>query len=525
MKLRYDKETEQFIVVESSRTEYHQLQLWLTRHIKGWKFNPAVKAGVWDGKLSYFKNGRFNLGLWKEAITGLKEIGASVQIENKEDFPLNRDITLQDVQEFVDDFFKDHKLQKKDGTWIKFTPYEHQVQAAFKVLKNKYCLAEVATSGGKTLIISLVYFYILKNMNPDAKLLIITPSISLVTQFYDELMDFNLGLNAKYDGGNKNPLDLRVEEIMSEKPRKHNRDEDPNVYIGTYQSLEKWPKEFFEQFYIVSVDESHKAKSSTINKILKKTFRKAEYRFGVSGTFPTEETCEILTIQSVLGPKITEVSADELRSKGIITPMEIKVVLMNHNNPEFGQRVNEVRKASGKDAHLYEKDFIHRSDKRLDFISKIVSKCQGNVLVLFHTIEYGQKILDKLTKDILDRDFHYIDGEVSGKKREDIKVEMEKSEENMKVLVGSYGCLSTGVSIRYITHIVFADSFKSEQIVIQSIGRGLRLHEKKEKLVVFDLVDVFDSTNFNNILYTHFKERSKFYTKRKYPYSITKIKL
>jgi superfamily II DNA or RNA helicase len=525
MKLKYDKENEQFVVTESTRIEYHQLELWLTRHVKGWKYNPAVKAGVWDGKMTFFKNGRFNMGLWKEAINGLKEVGANVHIENKEDFPLNREVTLESVQQFVDEFFKDHRFRKKDGSWEKFTPYEHQVQAAFKILKNRYCLAEVATSGGKTLIISLVYFYILKNINPDAKLLIITPSISLVTQFYDELIDFNLGHNVKHDGGNKNPVDLRIEEVMSDKPRKHSRDEDPNVYIGTYQSLEKWPKEFFHQFYVVAVDESHKSQSGTITKILKRTFKKAQYRFGVSGTFPTEETCEILTIQSVLGPKITEVSADELRAKGIITPMDIKAVILNHNNQEFNDKISQIRKISGKDAHLIEKDFIHRSEQRLDFISKIVQKCNGNVLVLFHTIEYGQKLIDKLSKEMPDRDFHYIDGEVSGKKREGIKSEMEKSEENMKVLIGSYGCLSTGVSIRYITHIVFADSFKSEQIVIQSIGRGLRLHEKKDKLVVFDLVDVFNSQNFNNILYSHFKERTKFYIKRKYPYKIIKVNL
>ena len=138
MKLRYDKENEQFIVTESTRIEYHQLELWLTRHVKGWKYQPAVKAGVWDGKMSYFKNGRFSMGLWKEAVTGLKEIETSVQIENKNDFPLNRDVTLDDVQEFSDEFFKDHKFKKKDGDWVKFTPYEHQVQSAFKIIKTGY---------------------------------------------------------------------------------------------------------------------------------------------------------------------------------------------------------------------------------------------------------------------------------------------------------------------------------------------------------------------------------------------------
>ena len=55
MKLRYDKENEQFIVTESTRIEYHQLELWLTRHVKGWKYQPAVRAGVWDGKCLILK--------------------------------------------------------------------------------------------------------------------------------------------------------------------------------------------------------------------------------------------------------------------------------------------------------------------------------------------------------------------------------------------------------------------------------------------------------------------------------------
>jgi hypothetical protein len=41
------------------------------------------------------------------------------------------------------------------------------------------------------------------------------------------------------------------------------------------------------------------------------------------------------------------------------------------------------------DAFRIEKDFIQQSDKRLEFIKKLVTKCQDNTLLLFHTIEYG----------------------------------------------------------------------------------------------------------------------------------------
>ena len=398
-------------------------------------------------------------------------------------------------------------------------------------------MAEVATSGGKSLIISIVIFYTLKNLKPDAKFLLIVPSITLVTQFYDNIIEYNHGVNnlaeirdkkidSVLDNKDYTSCDIRIEEVMSDRPRKYSGTENPNIYIGTYQSLEKWPKQFFQQFHTVACDEAHGAKAKTITGILQKTFGSAYSRFGVSGTFPTDESCEILTIQSVLGPKITEVSANELKEKGIITPMNIKVVMMNHQDLDYSERLEYIKRSGmGKEALELEKSFIHDSDRRLNFIKKIVEKCDKNTLVLFHSIEYGQKILNKLRSEISGKDFFYIDGEVRNKEREQIKKFMEETGSNTKILIASYGTLSTGVSINAIFNVIFADSFKSEQIIIQSIGRALRLHEEKKTALIFDLVDVFTMENPKNTLFRHFKEREKFYLKRKYPYTITKVNL
>ena len=450
MKFRYDKEKEELVVSEATRIEYHQMNIWLTRHIKGYKYMPAFKMGVWSGKQSYFRDGRINLGLWKEALRGCQEIGVPFIVENKEDFPINRDITLEKVKTFCDDFFADHKVKTKSGEWVSFMPYEHQVESAYKILKNRFCMAEVATSGGKSLIISIVLFYTLKHMDKSAKFLIIVPSITLVTQFYDNVLEYNLSANTLEDMRDKKieaiiedkigACDIRIEEVMSDRPRKYSGTDDANVYIGTYQSLEKWPKEFFEQFHTIVTDEAHGAKSNTMTKILERTFNNAWSRFGVSGTFPEDDTCEILKIQSVLGPKITEVSATELKNKGIIAPVEIKVVVLNHDDREFEERLKLIRKAGmGKDAFNIEKDYIHISEKRLDFIKKIVDKCDNNTLVLFHTIEYGKMILNKLQTDIKDKDFYYIDGEISGKKREVIKKEMEKTKSKIEYTILNFG--------------------------------------------------------------------------------------
>jgi hypothetical protein len=82
-------------------------------------------------------------------------------------------------------------------------------------------------------------FWTLKNMDPDAKFLIIVPSITLVTQFYDNIMEYNFGnnfLDKSVDNGDTDgysPCDIRVEEVMSERPRKYSGTDNANVYIGT----------------------------------------------------------------------------------------------------------------------------------------------------------------------------------------------------------------------------------------------------------------------------------------------------
>ena len=459
MNFKYDPTEEKLIIQDSSRIEYHQINLWLTRHVKGYRYMPAFKMGVWNGQQSYFESGKVTLGLWRECLKACKEIGVPFNIENKEDFPLNRDVTLEGVQDFCKTFFKEHKLKNKTtGEWVDFVPYDYQIDTAFKILKNRYCMAEVATSGGKSLVISIIIFYILKHINPDAKFLIIVPSITLVTQFYENIMEYNYGGNFlhKYqdkidfrdckidriveDYPDYSPCSIRMEEIMSDKPRKYSGPSQPNIYIGCYQSLEKWPKEFFKQFHTVACDEAHGAKSTTLTSILKRTFQHAYYRFGVSGTFPSEDSLEILTIQSVLGPNVTKIEAKKLVESGTITPMTIKAVILNHASSELNERLDYIKKmGAGADAFRYEKEFMQQSDKRLEFIKKLIDKCDSNTLLLFHTIEYGTRIFEKLKSEITNKDFYYIDGEVNNKQREFIKKEMERTKQKVEYTILNFG--------------------------------------------------------------------------------------
>lgn len=91
--------------------------------------------------------------------------------------------------------------------------------------------------------------------------------------------------------------------------------------------------------------------------------------------------------------------------------------------------------------------------------------------------------------------------------------------ENAKdaILIASYGTYATGINLKRLHHVVFASPSKSRYRVLQSIGRGLRLHESKKVVYVMDIIDDAHDVKYHNYAYKHWFERVKFYTEEQFP--------
>jgi len=527
MKLEYMPGVERIKILPENNTEARGIKNWLDRYVDGYMFDPAYKNRLWNGKKTLYnkEDDTIPMGLWREAFKCCEEFGYTFEFVNKDEFPLNREIKKIKFETFIKEWFGGYK----------FEPREYQIRVAYNILKNRYCNIEVATSGGKTLIYSMTLFYLLTH-NPQAKFLLIVPSKTLVTQFYNDILEFN------WD----NRLAINIQEIFdaTENPRHTDPSKPANLVIGTFQSLSdavKFPKKYFMPFYSIVGDEFHKGRNNSYRKIFKKTIGTAYYRWGMSGTFPKDETYEMLEIMAKTGPVVDIVKAKELMDVGFITKVKIKQVFMYHNNWEFAERLEIVASRDKKSAYDLEVQKIQETPERLDIINKIVSQCKSNTLVLFHNTDYGQKILEKLKLNNPEKEFYYIDGSVKNNgnsknienNRTYIKSQMNLSDGKVKVLVASFFTLSTGVSINAITNVIFCQSFKKAQVIIQSIGRALRLHEDKKYAYVFDLIDVFNhddfakrtKSKFKNILLNHGKERLKIYEHEQYPTDSIEIQL
>ena len=89
------------------------------------------------------------------------------------------------------------------------------------------------------------------------------------------------------------------------------------------------------------------------------------------------------------------------------------------------------------------------------------------------------------------------------------------------IIVATYGTMSTGVNIRKIHGIVLFANSKSKIKVLQSLGRGLRKHPEKSKVIIYDIVDDMRWVSkrgklHKNYLFEHWEERTKYYTEQKF---------
>ena len=100
----------------------------------------------------------------------------------------------------------------------------------------------------------------------------------------------------------------------------------------------------------------------------------------------------------------------------------------------------------------------------------------------------------------------FLSGRDDVDEREKWRKRMEKRKDI--VLIATYGILSTGVNIPSLSHVVLASPFKSKIRVLQSIGRALRKHEKKEDTGA-TIYDIQDQTKY---LSKHNGIRSRYYS-------------
>ena len=166
------------------------------------------------------------------------------------------------------------------------------------------------------------------------------------------------------------------------------------------------------------------------------------------------------------------------------------------------------------DAYREELDYTYESTFRNDLLTKLCEKLENNTLILVNHIKHGEQLMDHLSL-LKNKQVYFIRGEVEVEERDNIKKIMEK--DSNVVCVAISAIFSTGINIKNLHNIVFAAGGKSFIRTVQSIGRGLRKHLSKNKLIIFDICD--------RLRYgiRHYEKRKDIYDTEKIKYTETNI--
>ena len=483
------------------------------------------KKNPWyETETSFLNNfGMLPIGLWTELVRYAYLKNVRLDFDPKiNEILQDTKIEFNTFKYYVDGLFE--KAVDENGNSVEMRSY--QLEGVFKLLKFRKACVEVTTSGGKTLM-SYILFKFLRDVKQVKKMLYIVPNKNLAVQSYEKY--------DKYEDWVQGSHNYLPAYLCGDMPKKQ-REKVPNsdVLFATYQSLSNIKEnEFFDKFDSVIVDECHHSRASTIKKILKRCHN-AKYVFGMTGTFPKEDSFDRFVIESFIGPLVFKLTAFELINvHKAATPIYVINTYLNYASESEKKMLYECRKMKDKDdvsagMRLLEQEmmFVNKNYNRMKYICDIVTKSKQNTLVLFNDVKdskgYGRKMFEYL-KENTDKTVFYADGHTDAKTRDYYNKRMDEDETGNTVIVGSQGTYSEGIDIANIGVIILAESFKSENILRQSIGRGMRLGNK-DKVVMFDIVDDLrygeDGVNDwlkNNYLWKQHLERTKAYKEHQFP--------
>lgn len=449
--------------------------------VPGAKFMPSYKNKFWDGKVRLFsmKTHKIYIGLLPYVDEFCRERGyefGGIQ----EVIGDKTKITDEDVDFFING---DGLIP---GLGLPFEPRDYQIEAFKTAVQYGRQLLLSPTASGKSLIIYLLCRWYEGEMSlPNCKTIIIVPTTSLVEQMTKDFKEY--GYNEEickiYSGQPVFPADIT---------------------ISTWQSFAKAPKEVLQGFDVVIGDEAHLFKAQTLKGILEK-MKHTGVRFGTTGTLDGSEVHR-LQLEGLFGPVKKVITSYELMEEGTIADLQIDCVILRHT---------KMKKLSYQE----EMDYLVSNDSRNKFITNLVASLKGNTLVLFQYVEKHGEVLYPMLDGRVE-DLHYVYGGTDTEDRETVREVVEKS--NDSVILASYGTFSTGVNIKKIDNVVFASPSKSRIRNLQSIGRGLRKTEGKEKMRLFDIADDLQCDNFT---LGHLKERINIYNEENFSYEIKQFDL
>jgi len=423
--------------------------------------------------------GRFDLGLYYTILKFTKS--------GKYKFSVS---TTQRLQEKLLTGTEEYEIPK-----LKLPPRDFQNQGVRLAATYGFGTFVVGTGGGKTLLMALIT-ETFKSIGKEKTLIGLPPH--LVEQTTSDFIEYGIPEEdiSKWDGRH---------ELQSTR-----------IVIASYKiiqsKLTKDKEETVKQLKdidLLLLDEVHcLRKMNKLNKAIN-TFTTFN-RFGFTGTLP-DNLLDKWNIIGKVGPILLDINSYQLREEGLLSNVKALILAITYNNPPKFTSSQEDKNR----AYREERNFIQTNTFRNSLIRSLCTRFDNNCLILVNQIAHGKLLFDLLGEAFPDKRIFWVSGETGMKDRELIKGLME-TETNI-ICIAITKIFSTGVNIKNLHYIIFAQGGKAKVTMIQAIGRGLRLHKSKPHLLIIDIADMLKYGT------SHLQMRKKRYNEEKISYEITQI--
>jgi superfamily II DNA or RNA helicase len=406
-----------------------------------------MKENEW---VFWYKNQTFPTGHLNLVLEAFKKTGTTFEVED-----LRRDPRSSVRLDFVTPPYEPRYYQKK------------MIDEGLKAQRGIF---EAAVGTGK----SLVMTYLIHELSCIS--LVVVPSKGLLNQLKNEL--------SHWFGSDK------VQCVSSSEVRKG--EELKPIRVVTIQTLAALLKSgdlqnLVQDVEALYVDEIHHAGAVSYTNLLG-SLDHVFYRFGFTGTFIRNDS-RILDMWGFLSNVLYRYKAADAIEEGFLTPLEI--------------RAYELTGVSHKE---YKKEYDANYGNHSEFLNTVAQIVEANpedqVLILVALKEKcGDVIHQYLNSCGIENT--YISGDNS--KEEITEAISSFNEKRCRVLVGS-SVIGEGIDVRSTNHLVMAQGGKSEIVMVQAVGRAVRLYEGKHKAYVHDFY--FSGTKY---MTKHFKQRENIY--------------
>ncbi len=462
----------------------------LKKKVPGHEYTPRFKKGQWDG---YWRPGK-----WCRKIKGAHHHGDTRPRSEQWEMEISRGM-LHRLTELPPPLLSMEELQLVAGMSLVASDLrDYQKRAFLQVLLHKWGRVDLATNAGKGAVIALLC-RILAAQNK--RVLILCDELAVMEALEGELLIWAETLPGKVEAGVKSPPPDMIVLAMVPSLARHlgaldrarkalrkaideNKDQfSPEIeelkekLVGAQAHSQIW-KEFCGSFSGLLLDEADKATAATWKRILSACIN-SEIRAGFSGTFP-EDVYGDLLLDDLMGPILITAKNKEMIERGISAKPLVLLRKFDCSDCLDAQPRGFRRwKGAQKRAWIYDAA-ITGNHARHQFIASLIREDVPTCIIV-NRIQHGEWIEAAIKGSV------FLDGSASKKLRDEVLSSFAHGD--FRVLVTTK-ILDRGTNrLGHAVDLIFASGEGSRRQSLQRIGRGLRKAEKKEFLILTDIID------------------------------------